>query len=54
MLHQALTLASDPQLLQDKKTSLLIKAFVTTQSLRNAEDLHWLPWQTPMCAGFSA
>ena len=52
--HQALTLASDSQLLQDKKTGLLNKAFVTTQLLRHVEHLHWLPWQTPMCAGCSA
>jgi hypothetical protein len=52
--HQALTLASDSQLLQDKKTGLLIRAFVTTQLLRNVVQPHWLPWQTPMCAGCSA
>jgi len=37
-----------------KRTRLLIKAFVTTQLLRKVEQLHWLPWQTPMCAGCSA
>ena len=52
--HQALTLASDSQLLQDKKTGLLNKAFMTKQLLRHVEHLHWLPWQTPMCAGCSA
>ena len=35
VLLQALSLANDPQLLQDKKTSHLIKAFVTTQLLHN-------------------
>ena len=52
--HQALTLASDSQLLQDKKTGLLIKAFVATQLLRKVDQVHWLQWQTPMCAGYSA
>ena len=44
VLHQALTLAIDSQLLQDQKTSLLIKTIVTTQLLRTVEHLHWLPW----------
>lgn len=53
VLHQALTLASDSQLLQDQKTSLLIKTIVTTQLLRKMEHLHWLPWQTLIFAGCS-
>ena len=53
VLPQALTLASDSQLLQDQKTSLLIKTIVTTQLLRTVEHLHWLPWQTLIFAGCS-
>ena len=42
-----------PQLLQDKKTSLLVKAFVNTHLLRTVEQLHWPPWQKLIFAGCS-
>lgn len=40
---------SHPCSQKDKKTGLLIKAFVTCQLLRNTVEMHWLPSQTPMC-----
>jgi hypothetical protein len=35
-------------------TRLFSKTCITKQLLRKIKSEHWLPCQTPMCAGFSA